>query len=287
MIQFCIQAHGAKHNMTFENYSVLMCVYYKEKPECLEEAINSVLCQTKPTNDFVIVCDGPLTKELDCVLDKYSNAYDIIHVVRLEKNSGVGAASQYGLSFIKNEVFAKMDSDDVCDETRMEKELKAINNGYDVVGGAIAEFIGDKSNIVGIRMPPENHEDIVAFSKKRNPVNNVTIMYKKSRVVEAGGYLNANFLEDYTLDVKLIQKGNKFYNIQDVLVYVRTDNNQIKRRGDKKLRKGFKELRKMMLREKYISKKEYLIYSFEGFVFMIMPGFIKKALYKKFLRKKK
>lgn len=273
--------------MRYNNYSVLMCVYYKENPKNLSEAIESVLAQTLPTNDFVIVCDGPLTKELDEVLDRYQSKYEEINVVRLEKNSGVGAASQFGLQFIKNEVFAKMDSDDVCFDTRMEKELNCINSGYDVVGAGIAEFIDNKSNIIGIRMPPENHDDIVKFSKKRNPVNNVTIMYKKSDVIKAGGYLNANFLEDYTLDIKLILNNCVFYNIQEPLVYVRTDQGQLKRRGDKRLRKGFRKLRKMMLKEKYISRFEYIKYSFEGFVFMIMPNFIKKYLYIKFLRRKK
>lgn len=271
--------------MIYSDYSVLMCVYHKEKPSNLDEAINSVISQTIKTNDFVIVCDGPLTSELEGVLNKHKNN-SFINIVRLEKNSGVGAASQYGLSFIKNEIFAKMDSDDICFETRMEKELAMINKGYDVVGGAIAEFIGDKTNVIGVRMPPENHEDIVRFSKKRNPVNNVTIMYKKSQVLNAGGYLNANFLEDYTLDIKLIQNGSQFYNIQEPLVYVRTDQNQLERRGDKKLRKGFKVLRKMMLRENHISKIEYIKYSFEGFVFMIMPRFVKRFLYKRFLRRK-
>ena len=272
--------------MKYLNYSVLMCVYYKEKPEFFNEAILSILNQTLKTNNFVIVCDGPLTRELDEVLLKHVSENKEITVVRLEKNQGVGAASQFGLQYIKNEVLAKMDSDDIADEHRMERELEIINSGFDVVGGAIAEFIGDKNNIVGVRMPPEKHYDIVQFSKKRNPVNNVTIMYKKSQILEVGGYLNANFLEDYTLDIKLIQHGRKFYNIQDIMVFVRTNDDQIKRRGDKKLRKGFKALRKMMLRDKYITRGEYIKYSFEGFMFMIMPGFIKKFLYKKYLRKK-
>lgn len=273
--------------MKYINYSVLMCVYYKEKPKNLSEAIDSVLCQTLPTNDFVIVCDGPLTDELNEVLCNYQTKHKEINVVRLEKNSGVGAASQFGLQFIKNEVFAKMDSDDICFETRMEKELNIINSGYDVVGAGIAEFIDDKSNVVGIRMPPENHVEIKEFSKKRNPVNNVTIMYKKSDVIRAGGYLNANFLEDYTLDIKLIMNDCVFYNIQEPLVYVRTNKDQLKRRGDKRLRQGFKKLRKMMLKERYITRLEYIKYSFEGFAFMIMPSFIKKYLYKKFLRRNK
>ena len=38
-------------------YSVLMSVYHKEKPEYLKQAIESIQAQTLSTNDFVLVCD--------------------------------------------------------------------------------------------------------------------------------------------------------------------------------------------------------------------------------------
>lgn len=49
-------------------YSVLMSVYYKEKPEHLRQSIESILNQTVPTDDFVLVCDVPLTAELEAVI---------------------------------------------------------------------------------------------------------------------------------------------------------------------------------------------------------------------------
>ena len=49
----------------YENYSVLMSVYIKEKPEFLRESMQSIYDQTIPTDDFVLICDGPLTKELN------------------------------------------------------------------------------------------------------------------------------------------------------------------------------------------------------------------------------
>ena len=50
-------------------YSVLMSVYAKENPEYLRESIESIWNQTVKTNDFWVVCDGTLTKELDAVLE--------------------------------------------------------------------------------------------------------------------------------------------------------------------------------------------------------------------------
>lgn len=52
-----------------ERYSALMSVYDKEKPEYLKASIQSMLDQTAPPADFVIVCDGPLSPELTEVLE--------------------------------------------------------------------------------------------------------------------------------------------------------------------------------------------------------------------------
>ena len=51
-------------------YSVLISVYCKEKAEYLSAAINSIWYQTVPTDDFVLVCDGPLSPELDAVVEE-------------------------------------------------------------------------------------------------------------------------------------------------------------------------------------------------------------------------
>ena len=50
-------------------YSVLMSVYYKEKAEYLNEAMESIWNQTVLTDDFVLVCDGHLTDELENVIE--------------------------------------------------------------------------------------------------------------------------------------------------------------------------------------------------------------------------
>ena len=81
-----------------EDYSILMSVYCKENPAFLDEAMKSMMEQTVLTNDFVIVCDGPLSPELDAVLDRYVQLYPgIINVVRLEKNVGIGMAANISM----------------------------------------------------------------------------------------------------------------------------------------------------------------------------------------------
>ena len=52
-------------------FSVLMPVYYKENPECLSQALESIHTQSIAADEFVLVEDGPLTKELDKVISNY------------------------------------------------------------------------------------------------------------------------------------------------------------------------------------------------------------------------
>ncbi|MDY0345178.1 MAG: glycosyltransferase [Bacilli bacterium] len=270
----------------FKTYSVLMTVYYKENPHHFRVAIDSIINQTLPTNDFVIVADGPLGEDLDAVLQEYQAKHDFIHVYRLDTNRGSGPASKEGFKHIKNEVLAKMDSDDIAVANRMERELEKINEGYDVVGGSIAEFVDNPEDIIAVRMPPQNHEEIVKFSRRRNPISNVTVMYKKSQIEAVGGYPELVLLEDYTLAIKLIQNGSKTFNLQEVMVKVRSNQRQMKRRGDKYLKVHLKKLRKYMLETKYITKCQYHRYNFEAFFFLATPYWLKRVLYKLFLRKK-
>lgn len=94
------------------NYSVLMAVYHKEEPEYLRQAIESIQVQTVPTNDFVLVCDGPLNPELDAVIaTKKQEMGNTLNVVRLAKNCGLGNALNEGIKHCKNELVARMDSD--------------------------------------------------------------------------------------------------------------------------------------------------------------------------------
>ena len=87
----------------YKEYSVLMSVYHKEKPEYLRQAIESIQAQTFPTDDFVLACDGPLNPELDAVISaKQQEMGDTLNVVRLAKNGGLGNALNDGIKHCKN-----------------------------------------------------------------------------------------------------------------------------------------------------------------------------------------
>lgn len=267
------------------NYSVLMSVYDKEQPEFLEKSIESVVNQTVVTDDFVIVCDGPLKESLSDVLKKMHDKYPFITIFEREKNEGLGSALSFGLLQTKNEIIMRMDSDDICLPERASIQLPLMND-FDVVGGTISEFNGSEDNIIGYRCVPLSFEKIYSFAKKRNPFNHPSVMFKKSVILEAGNYQTLLYFEDYYLWVRVLSCTHKVCNVPNVLVNMRSGVSMRKRRGGKKYRKSLKTLRKYMLKNKFISFPRYLFLNFAQSVFSIASPGIKEKIYKKFLRKK-
>jgi glycosyltransferase involved in cell wall biosynthesis len=165
-----------------QNYSVLMSVYHKEKPEYLRESMESIYNQTIPTDNFVLVCDGPLNPPLDEVIAEMQEKFGHrLYVHRLAKNGGLGNALNEGMTYCRHELVVRMDSDDVSHNDRCEREIYIFENHPDVsiVSGVIEEFVGDISHIQSRRVVPQRQKDIIAFAKKRNPFNHPCVMYRK------------------------------------------------------------------------------------------------------------
>ena len=122
------------------------CLFIKKK---------IIQAQTIPTDNFVLVCDGPLTQELDAVIaEKQQEMGNCFHVVRLPQNKGLGNALNYGIHFCTNELVARMDSDDVAYPNRCEKQLSLFNVHPEVsiCSGTVEEFTADIQVVDAKRM---------------------------------------------------------------------------------------------------------------------------------------
>lgn len=187
-------------------YTVLMSVYIKEKAEYLKLSIQSMLDQTVPPDEFILVKDGPLTMELDAVVDYYNQKYPgLFTIISNETNLGLGPALAKGIVTSRNELIARMDSDDISEKTRCEKQLLAFekNTDLEMVGSFEAEFIGEKDNVVSIHRVPETHSDIAKFMRRRCAILHPTVMYKKGAVIRSGNYHSVPLYEDYDLFARM------------------------------------------------------------------------------------
>lgn len=275
--------------MNYNSFSVLMSVYYKEKAEYLKRAFKSILDdQTVKPNEVVVVKDGPLGESLDKIIKLYEKEYPgIIKVVALDENVGLGEALRIGLLNCSNEIVARMDSDDISLPTRFEKQLKIINEKeVDVVGNWILGIEEDEENIKYLKKFPENHKDICKFAKKRSPTPHASSMFKKSGILEAGGYISFLNFEDYYLWVRLIVSGKIFYNIQEPLYKMRMDDEMFERRGGWSYYKREIKLHYTFYKMGFINFYEFLRNSSIRAIVRLVPNKLRKWFYANFLRDK-
>ena len=268
-------------------FSVLISVYKKEKAEYLKRALQSVINQTLKPTEIVIVKDGPLTKELDdCIEDFQKQNSKLFKILSFKENRGLGLALRDGVKACKYEYIARMDSDDISKPDRFEKQFNYLQKHPEtaLLGTWITEFSKDENNPDTVTKLPCTHQEIIKFAKRRNPFRHVTVVFKKSAVIQSGNYRDFLWFEDYDLFVRILQKGYIAANISECLVNVRADKDMFARRGGWQYLKQDYKFQKQILKTKYIGKTDFLINIIIRSIVRIIPNKLRSYLYKIFLR---
>jgi glycosyltransferase involved in cell wall biosynthesis len=263
-----------------------MSVYVKEDPEYLDLALKSIWHdQILKPDEIILVKDGVLTEELDIVIDKYAREIPM-NVVALEKNVGLGIALNIGMKNCSHEIIARMDSDDIALPIRFAKQIEFLKANPDIVlvSGNILEFDKIPNDGKVTRKVPTKYMEILRFSKKRNPMNHMVVMFRKSPILNVGSYQAFQGYEDYYLWVRLLNDGYKAANLNTRLAYVRIGNNMYERRRGIKFFHQEIRLQNKFLRMSYINKLEFL----QNIILRAFPRLLPASLLcfvYKFLRK--
>ena len=273
-------------------FSALLSIYHREKPAFLEASLQSVFTQTLLPNEVVIVKDGVLPPELDEVLNRYLALYPhVIKIHNLPENLGLGVSLAYGLERCSNELVARVDTDDINLPFRFEEQYNMLQQcpEFDLVGFNIAEFEHNPNVICSYRNLPEKPEEIHEFGKRRCPVNHPTVMFRRSKILQIGGYRRLKInkgMEDYFLWMRMLNANMQFYNIQKVGVLCRIGNDMISRRH------GFLYFRLEVdcfakgVKMGYISWLDFCAAVVSRGVVRVVPKSTTKWLYNRFLRQK-
>lgn len=271
-----------------EKYSVLMSLYKKEKPEYLRLAIDSMLNQTVAPDEIVIVKDGLLASELDSVLTEYHEKHpEILNIVGYEKNRGLGLALNYGLRHCRNELVARMDTDDISKPKRCEKQLQAFERRPElaIVGAWVDEFTNTPDQITSTRAVPTNSDEIYQFAKKRSAFNHPAVMYRKSAVLAQNGYADLRRNQDVDLFGRMLYAGNKAENIGEALLWFRSNDDLAKRRKSWDNTWSYIDTIRRFWRMGYSSFSDYVMIAVAQTGMFLMPVKLQHWVYKKFLRK--
>ena len=273
--------------MPNQPFSVLMSVYNNENPSYFLEALDSCLKQTILPDEIVLVKDGPLKNGLENVIKKYNLRFaNKLKVIPLKHNVGLGEALRIGLEACSHEIIARTDSDDINMPDRFRIQLRLLQEHQDihVVGSWIAEFENSPQDSRYIRKVPLAHSEIEKKAIYRNPMNHMSVMFKKNAVLYAGNYISFLWFEDYYLWARMLMKGFRFANIPEVLVKVRADKKMLLRRTGLRYLKSELNLQFQFLKMGFISQSAFVFNIIIRSIVRIIPGYLRRIVYKKVFR---
>jgi glycosyltransferase involved in cell wall biosynthesis len=270
-----------------EKYSVLISLYIKEKAEFFSQSIISMLEQTVLPDEIIIVRDGPITDELENVIKGFQKKYPgLFTIVKSETNVGLGRALNLGLENSRNELVARMDTDDISLPSRCEKQLLAFdaNEELSIVGTFVDEFTSNPNEIISSRIVPTSHEEIYSFAKRRSAFNHPTVMYKKTKVLDCGGYNDLRRNQDVDLFGRMLYSGCKALNISETLLLFRSNRDLSKRRRSWINTISYISTIRKFWALGYSDFFDFAIVATAQSIMFICPLGLQNWIYKKFLR---
>jgi amylovoran biosynthesis glycosyltransferase AmsE len=262
------------------NFTVLMPVHDLVKIDLLKKSVYSVLNNSLVPKEFLIIVDGFISPKKKIFL-KNLKKYKIVKIFFLKKIGLVGALN-YGIIKSKFNIIARADSDDINLKDRFLKQISFfIKNKIDILGSNIFETIGRKKFVKNLTSLPSILHFIFF-----NPINHMTVIFNKKKIMKLGLYPSIKYKEDYALWLLAKFSNYKLYNLNLNLVSVNFDADRFSRR--KNLESVFSEFKIFLL---IIEKKliffplAILAFIFRTF-YLILPNFIYFFLTKNFLRMK-
>lgn len=193
---------------------------YREPMHYFQSAINSILQQTYKDIELILLLDDPDNQELKARGMQYAKEDSRVRFFVNNKNLKLTATLNKGLQLATGDVIARLDADDIALPTRIEKQLKYVED-YDLISTNFA-FINAKGNIIRHRVFPTEDTAIKKYlTKIADCMYHTTWLGKKSTFLALNGYREIGPFEDYDFLLRAVKKNLKLYNLHEELTYYR------------------------------------------------------------------
>lgn len=224
-----------------EEFQVSVLIPFYKAENYFDECMNSVLNQTHKPAEIIVVNDnsGGRAREY---LKKFEAVAKVIH---LDESHGVAGARNVLLKHASFDWIAFQDADDVWELTKLEEQVRFLEEHSDYVGchtgvttfnssGALNQYT-DKPSPLGIK-------DLMMGSHVTPP----SLLINRGIVQELGGF-DTNFVtsSDYEFSIRLVKAGNKIGFVAKPLIRVRrSDHGNISSNGFRTFRSHVKLVKK-------------------------------------------
>jgi len=260
---------------------VIQAVCINDSPEYLRESITSIIDQTHPINNYIIVCDGKLNNALYDVLNKY----DGLSVIDNTRRKGLSGALNTAIIASSSDILVRMDSDDIASPERVEILINEFNhNNKLLVVGSSAKEIDSEDKLFFIKRMPVTPDEIARHSLTRSPFIHPSEAFKKICFDHVGLY-HEDYIkaQDYELWARTIIHHPKLLsrmkNIDQPIITIRLPKDFWAKRSFKNIRYGTAISLRLIHHYRAYQK---LIPLFLKILIRMSPRAVKEYSYKKF-----
>lgn len=207
--------------------SVLMPCYRETAAE-FSEALDSILKQTYTQIEVVVIFDDPDNKSLYEIARGRAAFDSRIRLVKNERNLGLPSALARGFEISNGDYICRMDSDDISEVQRIERQLEYLKeNDLDLVGSYLNAVDEEGETLYLVNSIPTKSKSVKRALRIRNCVPHPAWLGK--RAVFELGYRDIPLAEDYDLLLRAVLGGFSIGNVPEPLIRYRMTANSISR----------------------------------------------------------
>ena len=213
------------------NVSVLLTTY--NGMPYLAEAVESIRAQTYLRWKMIIVNDGSTDDTGEYLDSLKDDRFVIIH----RENGGTAVASNQGLKYCDTEFLARMDSDDLCDPTRLEKQVAFLRENPQVglVGSQIVP-LGSKKAGKPIQLATDHATIYSQLREGQHAMCHPAILMRTNILKSIDGYWKQNGMFDaWDMFLRMGEQA-ELANINEPLLHYRIHTGSINGKHMEKLR---------------------------------------------------
>lgn len=189
-----------------EMVSIILPTY--NRAYCIRRAVDSVLCQTWPQWELIVVDDGS-SDDTEEIIAAYAAADNRVRYHRQPNNRGVSAARNEGIRLARHEYIAFQDSDDVWHADKLEKQMQVFGE-IPEIGLVYCAMQGTRQDGSAVRIPDSSIDrkflcgNLYGLLLQGNVIDAPTAVIRKSSVEKCGGFDESlSCLEDWELFLRI------------------------------------------------------------------------------------
>jgi glycosyltransferase involved in cell wall biosynthesis len=167
---------------------------------CLRETLDSVLAQTAPAHEIIVVDDGSKDKTAEIALS-YGERIRYIK----QANKGIAGARNTGIENATGNWIAFLDHDDLMLPTKLERQTAVAASNHELVA-VYSTFTYLYSDGSTKPVPVFPAKDLWPALRYRSPILPSTVMIRRTALIEIGGFRKFYTTDDWDLWFRLVRR---------------------------------------------------------------------------------